>query len=230
MRMIRFVWCRAEPEIIVQLRGNPLRCQVCLPRPVEFPLESRRRAYRHGQRPAEKSALSDFLEVSGGPAAPVEHVFAETKPGVDTKHPPVHSHRFNDLFSFGDGPRHRLFAPDVLAGLCSSNRNKRVPVRRRGYVDDVDVTSLEKFAEILVALDPRSPYLHSIVQMVFVDITDCQEASSGIPEVPAPHPSNADHRFRELIARWCVPGAPKNVPGNDAEGSERQCRLDKRAT
>ena len=50
--------------------------------------------------------------------------------------------------ALGDEARHRLLAHHVLAGLHRGDRNQRVPVRRRGDGDHVDVLAFEHAAEV----------------------------------------------------------------------------------
>jgi len=79
--------------------------------------------------------------------------FAEPEPGVDSKNTTVPLDGFHHPDALADCPGHRLFAPDVLAGLRGRDGDQGVPVGRRDDVDDVNIRPLQDFAEIGVAPD-----------------------------------------------------------------------------
>ena len=67
------------------------------------------------------------------------------------------SHSFStlidDFLALVDRAAHRLFTPDVLAGVGGGDGHQRMPVRRRRNVDDVDVAAVDQLAPIFVSFN-----------------------------------------------------------------------------
>jgi hypothetical protein len=176
-------------------------------------------AHVHAQGPAERAAFHHLLDGGHGGAVAVE-VIGEAEPGVKAEDALVLLHGLHHLDAFVDGAAHGLFAPDVLAGLRRHDAHQRVPVGRRGDVDDVDVVAVQHFAEIVVALHFGRTAGEGIRQMEAVNIADGQEPRAGVGEVALPHAAHADNRLGELFARRRNARPAERLSRHDAEKAD----------
>ena len=138
---------------------------------------------------------------------------SETEPGVEAEHAPVALNGLHDLLPFGDGARHGLLAPDVLAGLRSGDGDEAMPVRRRGNVHNVDVVALENFAKILVALDALAAHFERPLEVIGVYVAHGHETRSGVGQVPLPHSADSDNGLGQFFAGR---GEPQPAQQHDA--------------
>ncbi|OPZ12206.1 MAG: hypothetical protein BWZ10_02103 [candidate division BRC1 bacterium ADurb.BinA364] len=225
VRMVRLERRRAEPHVVVESGGNRFGLQVGFPDPLEFPVEARRRAEHDLERPSQQARLDDFFHIARGHSRSVDDAF-EAEPGVDAENPSVAPDRLDHFLAFGDGARHRLFAPDVLAGLGGGDGNRRVPVRRGWHMHDVDVGPVERLAEILVSLRLGSGELQRLSQTGFVDVAHGQDDSAlVIPDMDLAHAAAADHGAGQRFARRRVAGPAQHMARDDGEDAGRGGRL-----
>ncbi len=125
-----------------------------------------------------------------------------------------HGHAFTDCAA------HRLFAPHVLAGLRGLDAHQRVPVRRGGDVDDVDVLALKDLTEIVVALHSlrlASDLVHAGLEMAGIDITERQQFPRHT-EMRGGNAAAADDGAGDFIGWRSLATEPEHAAGNDLDG------------
>ena len=127
--------------------------------------------------------------------------------------------RLNNLFAFVNRSAHWLLAPDVFAGLGGGNGDQRVPVRRSGNMDDIDVLTLQHLPEILVGLDVRAARFLGRLEVVFVHVANRQQLGLRVNalEVSAAHATGANHGLCDDIAGGRL-SFTDNVARHDANG------------
>ena len=221
VRVVRLERSRAKPHLVVELLGHGLRFQVGPAAPVVFPVKASNTADGDLERPAEDTALDEFfdrLDVGAHAVKPR----AKTEPCVQAEDPLVLVDRLNDFFALVDCAAHRLLAPDVLARLGGGNGDQRVPVRRSGNMDDIDVLTLQHLAEILVSLNVGPPRFLSRLEMVFVHVANSQQLGLRVDalEVSATHATGTDDGLGDDLAGWGLALA-EDVTGDDADGCRR---------
>ena len=146
----------------------------------------------------------------------------KAEPGIQPEDPLVFGHGFFHRLAFVNRAAHRLFAPDILAGLRGSDRDQRMPVRRRGDMDDVDVFAFQHFAEVLVALHVRPRQLKAVLQVLLVHVADGEQFGGGINglEMPLAHAADADDGFGERLIGRSVARAAQDMARHKADNSD----------
>ena len=127
MRIVRLVRSRPEPHVVVKFSRNRLRHKIFLSCPEEFPGKARGSGDPHGQWPAQKPALHEFLKRLHRCSKAVERVL-ETEPGVQTEDTAVLVDRLHNFLPLADCPCHRLLAEYVLTGAAGLDGHDSVPV------------------------------------------------------------------------------------------------------
>ena len=141
-----------EPfESQVKIRRHGLRDQIRATHPSKLPVETRRSTECHLEWPTEHAAQNRFLDGLHRRAHPVKST-VETEPRVEPENSLMFLHYSHDGLSFCDRAGHRFFAPNILTGLRSGDRDQRVPMRRGRDVDNVDVLACDDFMPVLIAL------------------------------------------------------------------------------
>ena len=94
-------------------------------------------------------------------------------------------------------------------------------------MDDIDVLTLQHFAEILVGLDVGAARFLGRLEVVFVYVTNSQKLCLRVDalEVSAPHATHTDNGLGDDLAGRRLALAD-NVPGDDTDC----CRRDHSAT
>ena len=185
--MVRLVRGRPEPEVVIEFRWDGLGCQVGAANPIKLPVEAGRGVECDLERTvAQHSVHHRFADVFYRHAHAVEAVL-EAEPGVEAEDALVLLDRGDDRTSLGDGPRHRLLAPNVLTRLGCGDGDDGMPVRRGGHMDDVDVLAGEDFAEIFVTFAIRAAGLHRLGEVVGVYVADGQQFAGGVDGVDMSH-------------------------------------------
>ena len=203
VRVVRFERGRAKPHVVVELPGHGLRCQVGPAAPVVFPIETGDAADGDLERAAEDAALHELPDRLDFGAHAVKRR-SETEPCVQAEDAIVFVDRLDDFFALVDCAAHRLLAPDVLAGLGGGDGDQRVPMRRGGDVDDVDVLALQHLAEIVVRLNVGAARFLGRLEVVCVHVADGEQLGLGVDvfEVAAPHAAHADDSLGDDFAGW----------------------------
>ncbi len=137
-RVIRFVWSRAEPEIIVQFRRNRFRLQVVQSAPVEFPVEAGDAAYGNLQRPSQNTAVDKFFKRFHRGVQSIKLIL-ESEPGVKAKHSSRLINSLNNFYTFTDGSCHWLLTPYILSCFRCHLCHYTVPVRGCRNMYNIDV-------------------------------------------------------------------------------------------
>ena len=127
MRMVWLERSRAEPHVVVEFLRNRLRFEVLLAGPVEFPCEASGSRDPDGERPAENSAVHEFLQRLDSGSKTVEGVL-EAEPGVQSEYSSVFLDCIDNLLAFPDGSGHRFLAENVLSGLAGFHCHDSMPV------------------------------------------------------------------------------------------------------
>ena len=127
VRIIRLIRSRAEPHVVVEFLRNRLRFEVLLAGPVEFPCEASGSRDPDGERPAENSAVHEFLQRLDSGSKTVEGVL-EAEPGVQSEYSSVFLDCIDNLLAFPDGSGHRFLAENVLSGLAGFHGHDSMPV------------------------------------------------------------------------------------------------------
>ena len=127
MRIVRLVRSRPEPHVVVKFSRNRLRHKIFLSCPEEFPGKARGSGDPHGQWPAQKPALHEFLKRLHRCSKAIERVL-EAEPCVQTEDTAVLVDRLHNFLPLADRACHRLFAPDVLSGAGGLDGHDSVPV------------------------------------------------------------------------------------------------------
>ena len=125
--IVRFVGCRAQPQVIVKLFGNGLYLKVLLTCPEEFPGEAGGSADAYLERPAQQSAVHQFLQWLDLGAQSIESIL-ESEPGVQTEDAAVALDGFLHPSAFAYGACHGLLAQDVLTSIGSLYGHDAMPV------------------------------------------------------------------------------------------------------
>ena len=171
---------RAEPEVVVEFFGNGLNLEVFLTYPEEFPCETCCSGYSDLERPAEQTAVDEFLEWLDFCAETIECVF-EAEPCVQTEHSSVALHSLFHAFALADCARHGFFAEDVLACIGGDDRHESVPMGWCGDVNDVDIGVVNQFAEVVIGFDVVAPLLlggtDSRVEMLLIHVAKGNETA-----------------------------------------------------
>ncbi len=211
----------AEPEFVIEIRGDGLRGEVGAADPIEFPIEAGAGIERDFERPAQETVLHRFLDGLDGRAHAVEAVL-EAEPGVEAEDALMLFDGGDHGFAFADGAGHRLFAPDILAGLGGLDGHDGVPVGRGGDMDDINVLAGEHFAEIAVTFAIGPAFLHRGIEVVLVDIAHGEELAGGVDafDVAQAHAAGADDGAGEHLAGGDVAGTPQQPAGDDVEGGK----------
>ena len=221
--VVRLVGGRAEPHVVVEIRRNPLRDEVLLAHPEEFPGEAGGARDGHLERPSQQAAVDQLLERLDGGAQAVEGI-RETEPRIEAEDAVVALDGLHDALALADGAGHRFLAPDVLAGLRGLDGHDAVPVRGRGDMDDVDIGVGDQAAEIAIGLQRLVETLFAQVEraleMLAVDVADRhQTALLGAGEMVAAlaDAADADDAFGELVARRHVFRAAEHMARDDRQ-------------
>ena len=151
------------------------------------------------QRPAQHAAVDELLDLVHGGIHAVERI-GETEPGIQAENTAVLLDSLLYPLAFADGTRHRLLAPDILAGARGIGRHDAVPVRRRGDMHDVHIGIVNQVAVIVIGGDFLTGQLQTGIEMVPVHIADGHQPGSGIAVMSAAHTADTDDTFGELVA------------------------------
>ena len=93
---------------------------------------------------SQQAALHDLVREDVVPVP----TRAESAEGAHLQHPAIAVHRVDERPAFADAARQRLLAQDVLARLGRRDADERVPVRRRGDGDQIDILAIQHAAKI----------------------------------------------------------------------------------
>ena len=210
MRVVWLVRSRAQPHVIIQFGRNRFRSQVFLAYPEELPSKAGSTGDSHLQWPAQQTAIHQFLQRLDGSTQAIEIVL-ETEPGIQTENAVVLFHRFHHTLPFANGTGHRLFTPDVLAGLGRFDCHDSMPMRRSGDMNDVYIRVLNQITEIVVCLECFIEFLltqvHRFLQMVLVYITYRYQATlfiAGKVITASTDTAHTNNTLGELVARCNV--------------------------
>ena len=125
VHIVRLVGCRAQPQVIVKFFGNGLYLKVLLTCPEEFPGEAGGSADAYLERPAQQSAVHQFLQWLDLGAQSIECVL-ESEPGIQTEDAALDCFLHPSAFAYGGC--HGLLAQDVLTSIGSLYGHDAMPV------------------------------------------------------------------------------------------------------
>ncbi len=216
VRVIRLAGCRTQPHIVVELGRYRFRFEVGPAAPVELPVESRDTADSHLQRPSQHAAFHYFLYLFYRCLHSVE-TGPEPEPGVESEDPSIPPYRLDNPASFADRPGHGFFTPDIFPGIGGRNSDQTMPVRRSGYVNDVDIGTVENFAEIPIAIHSLTGLLHCFSQMLLIHITHCKQPGAAVINMPLSHSTHTDNRFGQFITGCGISLTSKHGSWNDRD-------------
>ena len=147
-------------------------------------------------------------------------VAARAKPpeGADLEHTIVSFEGVHHRASLGDETRHWLLTQHILARLCRSNGNERMPMRWSGDGDEVDVLALQHPPEIRVHLLVIRP-AHKL-HIAQGELLDVKPAAHTVIR-PRPASAHADERPAKRLARRCLPGPAHHMPWHNLAGRRR---------
>ena len=231
--VVGFVGRRAEPHVVVQLFRDGLGLEVLLPHPEEFPGESRGSGDGHLEGPSQQAAVDEFLERFDRRAQSVEGVL-EAEPGVQAEDASVLPDGLHHALALADGARHRLLAPDVLAGLGRLDGHDAVPVGRGGDVYDVDVGVGDQIPVVVIAFEGLVELLAAqrdgAFEVFAVDVADRHQAAcivGGEMIAALADAAHADDALRELVARGDEFGASEHAARHDGQQRQPACLFQK---
>ena len=231
--VVGFVGRRAEPHVVVQLFRDGLGLEVLLPHPEEFPGESRGSGDGHLEGPSQQAAVDEFLERFDRRAQSVEGVL-EAEPGVQAEDASVLPDGLHHALALADGARHRLLAPDVLAGLGCLDGHDAVPVGRGGDVYDVDVGVGDQIPVVVIAFEGLVELLAAqrdgAFEVFAVDVADRHQAAcivGGEVIAALADAAHADDALRELVARGDEFGASEHAARHDGQQRQPACLFQK---
>ena len=221
MRVVRLEWGGAKPHVVVELLGHGLWCQVGPATPVVFPVETGDATDGNLEWATEDPALDEFPERLDLCAHAIKRR-SEAKPSVQAEDAFVLVDCLDDFFALVDCAAQRLLTPDVLAGLGGGDGDQRVPMRRSGDVDNIDVLTLQHLAEILVGLNVRAARFLGCLEMVFIDITNRQKLGLWVDvfEVSPAHAAGSNNGLGDDLAGRNLAFAD-NITRDDADGCRR---------
>src|SRR5664280_616770 len=101
LRVIRLVWCRTKPEVVIQLRRDRHWLKIIKTAPVEFPVVTCYAADCYFKRPSKHPAIDKFLQRFHGCSQTIELVL-KPEPGIQPEHPAIFLNCPNNLDTFSD--------------------------------------------------------------------------------------------------------------------------------
>src|SRR5664280_577867 len=75
-----------------------------------------------------------------------------------------------------------------------------MPVRRSGNVNYINIGPGNKFAKIMVSRNLSAACGNSLIEMIFINITNCQQTGTFIFKMAPAHPSYSYYTFGKLVA------------------------------
>ena len=203
---------RTEPHVIVEAGRQRFYPEARAARPAVLPTEALASAGDAlDGTVAEKTRFDNLLDGLDRRAEAVEIVLI-AEPGVEAKDAVLGADDLHHALAFADGARHRLFAPDVLAGVGGHHALDTMPMGRSADVCDVDILVGKQLHEVLVGLDLAPAMLlglcKALLHAILERIAHADEARTAERKMVGTTGdcTEADERAGELVGRrGCAP-------------------------
>ena len=234
--VVRLPRCGAKPHIPIESLGAFFGEEIDETGPEELPAEALTRAEYATDRLAgirNEIILDNLTNGLYGRSEAVERIL-EAEPRVEAEHSALGLNDLHNALAFADRAGHRLFAPDILAGIGGHNALNAVPVRRRADMDDVNARIVEKLHKVLVRLNLAPTALlgggETLLNMKLIRIAKADETRTLVGKMVF---GTCDSAETDKRARKLVRGsgrAPENLGRNEIERADGTCRLKERSS
>ena len=149
-RIIRLIWSRAKPEVIVQFRRNRHRFKIVKTTPIKLPVISGYSADSNFKRPTQNPAIDKLFKRFHSSSQTIKLIF-EPKPCIQPEYPSIVLNSFYHFYSFTNSSCHWFLTPDVFTRFCSRPCYYPMPVRRSCNMNYIYIRPGNKFTEIVIA-------------------------------------------------------------------------------
>ena len=151
VNIVRFIWSRTKPHVIVKLSWYPFRNKIFLTYPKEFPSKTVGTGNCHFERPSEHTTVDKFFQRFDRCAEAIE-IIGKAEPCIQSKNTVIAFYGFTQTLSFADSAGHGFLTPHILTGISGIYSHLCMPVRRRGHVHHVDICISDQIAVIMICL------------------------------------------------------------------------------